>query len=170
MIVCLVWMVFDMKLYLAQHGLALSKEEDPQRALSATGREQVECLARMLGQAGVRVQRVWHSGKPRAEQTASCLARRVMPRGKVEQIAGLAPNDPVTEFIADADVWQEDTLVVGHLPFMSRLASLLLLHDAQTGLVSFTPGSVLCLERIDRDHWVLDWMLRPDLCAPGNVS
>lgn len=154
-----------MKLYLVQHGLALSKEEDPERPLSEAGREEVECMARLLGEAGVRVQRVWHSGKPRALQTAERLARRVMPRGGVEPLAGLGPNDPVEEFIADADVWQEDTLVVGHLPFMARLASLLLLHDAGRELVSFRPGSVLCLERIDHDRWVLAWMLRPELCS-----
>ncbi|HUT40119.1 MAG TPA: phosphohistidine phosphatase SixA [Gammaproteobacteria bacterium] len=159
-----------MKLYLAQHGLALGKDEDPQRPLSETGRQEVECLARMLGAAGVRVQRVWHSGKPRALQTALCLARRVMPRGQVEELAGLGPNDPVAEFIADADVWQEDTLVVGHLPFMARLVSLLLLQDAQAELVVFQPGSVLCLERIDHDRWVLIWMLRPELCSKGSTA
>lgn len=159
-----------MKLYLAQHGLALSKEEDPERPLSEAGRAQVEALARQLGQAGVRVARVWHSGKPRALQTAQCLARRVMPRGRVERLDGLAPNDPVAEFVVDADVWQEDTLVVGHLPFMARLASLLLVQDAGRELVRFTPGSVLCLERLEHDRWQLDWLLRPELCAKDGVS
>lgn len=158
-----------MKLYLAQHGLALSKEEDPERPLSDEGRSQVECLARQLGQAGVRVQRVWHSGKPRALQTAQCLSRRVMPRGRVERLDGLAPNDPVAEFVVDADVWQEDTLVVGHLPFMARLAALLLVQDAERELVRFTPGSVLCLERLDHDRWVMHWLLRPDLCAKAGA-
>ncbi len=159
-----------MKLYLAQHGLALGKEEDPQRPLSAPGRQQVESVARLLGTAGIRVQRVWHSGKTRALQTATCLARRVMPRGKVEQVAGLGPNDPVADFIADADVWQEDTLVVGHLPFMSRLVSLMVLQDPQQELVSFQPGTVVCLERNDHDRWVLAWMLRPELCSTGSAS
>lgn len=159
-----------MKLYLAQHGQALSSEEDPQRPLSEAGREQVECLARQLGSAGVRVQRVWHSGKLRAQQTAEILARRVMPRGRVEPVAGLGPDDPVEEFIADADVWQEDALVVGHLPFMARLTSLLLLRDTGRELVSFRPGSVLCLERLDHDRWVLSWMLRPELCGKGGAA
>jgi phosphohistidine phosphatase len=159
-----------MRLYLAQHGLALSKEEDPERPLGENGRQQVECLAGMLGSVGVRVQRVWHSGKRRAQQTADCLARRVLPRGKIEQVAGLGPNDPVAGFIADADVWQEDILVVGHLPFMSRLVSLLVLGDEQRELVSFRPGSVVCLERIDHDRWVLTWMLRPELCGRGSAS
>lgn len=159
-----------MKLYLAQHGLALSKEEDPQRPLSEAGRLQVECLARLLGTAGIRVQRVWHSGKPRAQQTAECLARRMMPRGRVEQVDGLGPNAPVAEFIADADVWQEDALVVGHLPFMSRLVSLLVLQDEQHELVSFRPGAMVCLERSAHDRWVLAWMLRPELCGAGVAS
>ncbi|MEZ5542701.1 MAG: phosphohistidine phosphatase SixA [Pseudomonadota bacterium] len=159
-----------MKLYLAQHGQALSEAEDPQRPLSEAGRAEVECVARALGAAGVRVQRVWHSGKPRALQTAEILARRVMPRGRVEAVTGLGPNAAVGEFIADADVWQEDVLVVGHLPFMARLVALLLVQDAERELVGFRPGSVLCLARGAHERWVLEWLLRPELCGAAGAS
>jgi hypothetical protein len=29
--------------------------------------------------------------------------------------------------------------------------------------VGFYPGSVVCLERADAGHWVLLWMIRPDI-------
>ena len=151
-----------MKLYLAQHGEALSKEEDPERPLSEQGRRDVQAIAALVAEAGVQVTRVWHSGKRRAEQTAAILAKVMLPGGKAESIGGINPNDPVDEFISDADVWQEDTLVVGHLPFMSRLVSLLLLNDQQRELVRYSPGSVVCLERSAEQEWVLMWIQRPD--------
>ena len=156
-----------MRLLLAQHGHALGKDEDPLRALSDEGKQAVEQVAGQLKAGGVRVARVWHSGKLRAEQTAILLAKHVLPGGKPEQVDGIAPNDPVEEFIADADVWQEDTLVVGHLPFMSRLVSLLLVGDAAHGIVEFSPGTLVCLERTSPDTWRLLWMLRPGLQGSG---
>ena len=152
-----------MRLLLAQHGLAVDKQEDPARPLSEAGVHEVQQVARQLGASGVRVARVWHSGKLRAEQTAQLLAKQVMPRGRPETVDGIAPNDPVEEFAADVDVWQEDTLVVGHLPFMSRLVSLLMSGDSERECVRYLPGSIVCLERVAPEHWVLAWMLRPRL-------
>ena len=150
-----------MRLLLAQHGLALDSEEDPQRPLSKRGRDDVRRAARLLGDAGVEVARAWHSGKLRAEQTAMLLAEHVLPAGKPEVVEGIAPNDPVGEFVEDVDVWQEDTLVVGHLPFMSRLVSVLVTGDPEHACVQFTPGTVVCLERAGSDRWLINWMLPP---------
>jgi phosphohistidine phosphatase len=154
-----------MKLYLVQHGKAVAKDLDPGRPLSKAGEQDVTGIAARLGSAGIQVARIWHSGKLRAARTAEILARALLKGGRIETIKGIGPNDPVAEFASDVDVWDEDTLVVGHLPFMSRLVSLLMLGDAGTELVQFTPGSVVCLERLDADHWVIAWMLGPDLVA-----
>jgi phosphohistidine phosphatase len=152
-----------MRLYLVQHGAALDKQEDPARALSRQGVQEVTRMAKVLGGAGVHVERVWHSGKRRAEQTATILASQLMPEGNIDRVTGIDPLDPVQEFVADADVWLEDTLVVGHLPFLSRTVSLLLCGEPDRELVSYLPGSVVCLERGRAGQWTLLWMLRPGL-------
>lgn len=152
-----------MKLYLVQHGEAVSKQEDPARPLSEQGMQDVQAVAAFLGDAGIKLVRVWHSGKRRAEQTAEILARVVLSGGKAEVIEGISPNDPVGEFATDADVWEEDTLVAGHLPFMSRLVSLLTTGETDAGLVQYQPGSLVCLERVDAEQWVILWMIRPDM-------
>ena len=152
-----------MRLYLVQHGTALTSEVDPARPLSESGREDVQAMAEFLKGAGIRVERVWHSGKPRAEQTALLLAKAVLPRGRIEKVGGIGPNDDVAGFVSDADVWEQDILVVGHLPFLSRLVARLVAGDPEHELVEFIPGSVVCLERCDVDRWILLWMLRPDL-------
>ncbi len=156
-----------MKLYLAQHGEAETSEVDPERPLSGQGREDVQAMAALLASSGVRVERVWHSGKLRAQQTALILAGELLTAGKAEPIDGIRPNDPVEAFVADVDVWEQDTLLVGHLPFMARLVSLLLTGNPQRDVVDYQPGSVACLERRDADAWVLAWMIRPDLLARG---
>ncbi len=153
-----------MKLYLAQHGEAVPKAADAGRPLSGQGSSDVRAIAALLQSAGVRVERVWHSGKLRAEQTARLLASALLPRGRKPQaIEGIGPNAPVAEFSVDADVWEDDTLVVGHLPFMARLVALLTTGDSERDIVAYCPGSVVCLERADAGHWVVLWMIRPDI-------
>jgi phosphohistidine phosphatase len=152
-----------MRLYLVQHGAAVDRQVDPARPLSTQGVQEVTRMAKTLGAAGVRVERIWHSGKRRAEQTATILAKQLLPGGNIDWVTGIDPLDPVQEFVVDADVWLEDTLVVGHLPFLSRMVSLLLCGDADRELVAYLPGSVVCLERSQSGQWSLLWMLRPGL-------
>jgi len=152
-----------MKLYLVQHGAALPGEVDPARPLSESGRKDVQTMANFLKGAGIRVERVWHSGKSRAEQTAHLLAKAVLPRGKIEQVGGIGPHDDVAGFVSDADVWEQNILVVGHLPFLSRLVAWLVTSNPEHEVVGYVPGSVVCLERRDLNRWTVLWMIRPDL-------
>lgn len=154
-----------MKLFLVQHGDAVSKDIDPQRPLSERGQRDVEKIAVLLGQAGICAERVLHSGKPRAQQTALVLAKAVIVGGDCEPITGMAPNDPVDTFAKNLATWTEDTFLVGHLPFMSRLVSLLVVADQEREIVAYQPGSVVCLEQTQSGRWAVSWMVRPDLLA-----
>jgi phosphohistidine phosphatase len=151
-----------MRLYLVQHGEALSADDDPARPLSEAGRRDVAALARFLEASGLGIQRVVHSGKLRAEETAAILAPALAPAAAVESQAGLAPNDSVADFTRRAEDWHEDRLVVGHLPFMDRAVAYLVTGAEAPGVAAFRPGSIVCLERED-DSWRLAWMVRPEL-------
>jgi phosphohistidine phosphatase len=151
-----------MRLYLVQHGEALSADEDPARPLSEAGRRDVASLAKFLEAGELGVAGVVHSGKRRAEETAAILAPALAPTAPIESQAGLAPNDSVTDFARQVEAWHEDHLVVGHLPFMDRAVAYLLTGAENPGIVAFRPGSMVCLERGD-DSWRLAWMVRPDL-------
>jgi phosphohistidine phosphatase len=157
-----------MKLYLVQHGDAVAKEVDPERPLSARGRADVQRTASFLGQAGIRIGRVLHSGKQRAEQTAELLAAAIGAGRELEQISGIDPLDPTDTFAQTVNAWTEDTLVVGHLPFMGKLVSRLIVGDEAVPTVAFLPGAVLCLERGDAETWAIAWMIRPELLAGRN--
>lgn len=152
-----------MKLFLVQHGDALSSETDPERPLSARGQQDVQRIALFLSRAGINIERVVHSGKLRAKQTARIMRDAIPPSGDVETIAGISPKDDVVALAVQLANWDQDTMVVGHLPFMAKLVALLLGGDAGRDMVSYQPGSVVCLERHENNNWLLNYMLRPEL-------
>ena len=157
-----------MRLYLVQHGDAVPEAENPDRPLSAKGRKDVGRIAALLARGGVRVARVLHSGKARARETAVLLAQVLGPGGVVEEAAGgLAPTDSTEPLFAAADGWSRETvdvMVVGHQPFMGRMAAHLVAGSPQVPVVGFQPGSVVCLERASPEApWIIAWMVRPEL-------
>ena len=151
-----------MKLYLVQHGEACSKDIDPERPLSEKGRIDIDNMASFLKHAGIQVQRIIHSGKLRAQQTAEQLATAIAPEIEPETSGLINPNDNPNALDWQSESWDQDTLIVGHLPYMSKLVSHLLIEEDKP-LVAFQPGSVCCLEKINDEKWSLNWMLRPEL-------
>jgi len=152
-----------MKLFLVQHGEAHAKSVDPDRPLTDRGIEDVDRLAGFLDKAGVRIERVIHSGKLRALQTATRLAVVIAPGVKPEASGLLNPNDNPKAFDWQSDSWDRDILIVGHLPFMARLVSHLLIEDENRLITAWQPGSIVCLQREDAGSWRINWMIRPEL-------
>ena len=66
-------------LYLVQHGAAKAEAEDPKRGLTAEGRHDVERMAEFLFTLHLPLDRIEHSGKRRAKETAEILAERLRP-------------------------------------------------------------------------------------------
>lgn len=153
-----------MLLYLLQHGEAVPEAEDPDRPLTATGRADVERLGELLAARKVGISRIVHSGKLRAEASAAIIAGKLPNRPAIEQHDRLLPGDS-PEWLADAvATWTEDTLVVGHQPFMGRCVSRLVLGKEPPVVVDFTPGTIACLARRPATGaWFLNWMLTPAL-------
>ena len=152
-----------MRLYLVQHGEAVPKDQDPERSLTDQGRLDVERLAAFLRGAGVSVSRVLHSGKLRAQQTAGLLAQAIAGGAELEASDIINPLDPPEPFAKKIGNWNADTLVTGHLPFMSKLVALLITGDPEKTVASYQPGSVVCIERGEDGKWTVAWMLRPEL-------
>jgi len=149
-----------MRLYLVQHGEATSKETDPNRPLTKRGKEGVSRMAKFLKKKGIRVIATWHSEKLRAIQTAQILGKAVSV--EIVKQEGLAPNDPVDKWLEELNTRVKDVMMVGHLPFLERLASLLLVGNESSQLIAFRPGGVVCLER-EEGKWSLVWMMSPEL-------
>jgi phosphohistidine phosphatase len=152
-----------MKLYLVQHGEACAKEIDPDRPLTDQGKADIERLAAFLKRAGIQAERVIQSGKLRAAQTAERLANAVAPGVDLESSGIINPNDNPKAFDWQSDSWDRDTLVVGHLPFMAKLVSHLVIEDENRLITAWQPGSIVCLQRENGAHWRINWMIRPEL-------
>ena len=84
-----------MQLYLVQHGASKSESDDPLRGLTDEGRQTVEQMAILLSSLGLALDRIEHSEKLRARQTAEIMAERLRPHQGTKQVGGLGPNDYV---------------------------------------------------------------------------
>ena len=150
-----------MKLYLMQHGEAKSEEEDPERRLADKGKEEVDAVATRLEKAGISPALIIHSGKVRARETAEIAGKRLNPEEGVRESENLKPMDDPKAIKEIIEKREKDLMVVGHLPHLSKLCSLLLAGDEEKELVQFRMGGVVCLER--KEGWRLRWFIVPEL-------
>ncbi len=152
-----------MKLYLVQHAKAASKDVDPQRPLTEEGRRDIQKVAAFIKPLNLSVDYLWHSGKKRAQQTSEILADVVEVNKEMAAHDGLAPNDDVSKLKDEIISDQNDIMIVGHLPFLNKLASLLFTGSKSSNTVAFRNGGIVCLDYSDGNQWQLDWMIIPEL-------
>ena len=130
-----------MLVYLVRHGEAVSENKDPARPLTERGRLEVEKTAKALLAEGAKVDEIWHSTKLRAKQTAQIISR-ILNVAVVIEKDGLKPNDlvsPIADLIVESD---KTILIAGHLPFLSKLMSLMRTGDEEREEVGFKTGGV----------------------------
>lgn len=148
-----------MYLYLVRHGEA--NPDDPLKPLSEHGRRDAERIAEYL--SSLEVHSIFHSTKLRAAQTAEVFTEYIEPEEGPTETDSLAPMDDPKTWADRLDSVVDPTMLVGHLPYMSRLASLLLTGDPGRAAFEFGAASVLCLRRHDDGSWAVRWMLGPEM-------
>lgn len=146
-----------------QHGEAASADVDPQRPLTPAGRRSVEAVSAHVAACGLHVERVVHSGKLRAEQSAVILAAAV-GCATVDQVEGLSPNADVRAAAAALidPARAGSVAIVGHLPFLDRLASLLVTGDPGAHVVAFRNGGLVTLVPAESGY-SLAWAITPEV-------
>lgn len=128
-----------MVICLVHHADALGPQVDAQRPLSTPGQAQAVRVAEAIRGHGFKPDAIWHSGKLRARQTAEACWRIVNPLADFKMVRGLRPEDSAG-IIRDALLGEtRDLLLVGHMPHLPALLSLLVgtpegfpLHGAVT--------------------------------------
>jgi phosphohistidine phosphatase len=55
-------------------------------------------------------------------------------------------------------------MLVGHLPFMERLAGRMLTGEADQPVIGFTNAGIVCLEKHD-ERWQARWIITPEMAA-----
>ncbi len=151
-----------MKLYLVQHAKAASKDIDPDRSLTEEGLQDIQKVAAFIKPLDLSVDYLWHSGKKRAQQTAEFLAEAIKINKEHSAYGGLAPNDDVKAVENEVMSLKQDIMIVGHLPFLSKLASLLLAGCESSDTVVFRNAGIVCLNYTD-NKWHLDWIIIPEI-------
>jgi phosphohistidine phosphatase len=153
-----------MTLFLVQHGEAKSESEDPERSLTEQGAKIVGRMAEWAARMGIKVDQIRHSGKRRAEQTATIFGKLVNPPDGVIAVKGLNPNDEVTRVVSSLHGDQESIMLVGHLPHLSRLVGMLVTGNPDNVVVRFRNAGIVCLSQ-QEEKWAIDWVMQPDMLA-----
>ena len=151
-----------MTLYLVRHGEAEDGADDAARPLTRDGRKEVKATARVGRDAGVEPARILHSGRRRALETAEVWVETLKSSVAVEEYPGLHPMSDPREAAAFLEMTDESVMIVGHLPYLSRLASLLVTGDPDKEVVALPTGAVAALTQED-GAWRFRWLLTPKL-------
>jgi phosphohistidine phosphatase len=150
-----------MALFLVQHGKSLPKDKDPDQGLSREGFAETQSMAQLAAENNIQIERIIHSGKKRALQTAEIFMKALEPVAGISKGPGLAPVDDVTSFAITLNS-DENVMVVGHLPFMERLVSYLVAGSVDSPVIKFQNSSIVCLDKeIETEHWFIRWVQFP---------
>jgi phosphohistidine phosphatase len=162
-------------IYLIQHAESVPEKEDPARPLSDEGKSTMEKVAAFAARLKIKPDFIFHSEKLRAQQTAEILARHLGVTDRLRERQELGPLDPV----APVAQWlKEQTAkglvglaIVGHLPFLDRLASLLITDNESFGVVSFQNGAIVKLvPRPDRARYMVQLVITKQLAEQAQTS
>jgi phosphohistidine phosphatase len=157
-----------MEIFLMRHGHATDHaNDDGTRPLSKEGEREGMRAGEFLRKVDKVPNIVLHSPFTRARLTAECVAIAAGMNGKaLQQHDGLEPEDDASAFFenflsefTDAD---SKVLIVGHEPFMSTLAQLLLTRNKAWLSLKFDRGALLGAENpnpSNRKQWQLCFYL-----------
>jgi phosphohistidine phosphatase len=148
-----------MELYLVRHGEADPNVPDSGGGapLTETGLAQVRRAASFAARLGVRVAEIRHSDRLRAIVTAQEFERALGCPAR--QLPGLGPDDDINPLRREAAGLQQNVMVVGHLPYLGRIAGALLAQDESMPVVVFHPASLIRLDRRDDARWSLQLVM-----------
>ena len=147
-------------IYLMRHGESSKDSGSLESTLTDKGIEQVSQMGEKLKENGIKVEKVYHSGLMRAEETASIVREIAFPHISEFDLAtekGIAPQ-------ADPELWKkkwedktflnEPSLFISHLPFLPKLVDVLL-KDIDD--YSFSHSSIMCIEQDEENNWEKKW-------------
>jgi len=136
-----------MQLYLMQHGLSLSKDQDPEQGLSPQGVSQVMDSAEAVKRMGLTFDLVVASTKKRSQETARIVAEAVgYPEDDIvvtDRVKAMTPPEDTIGFL-EIHKGKERVFIAGHLPSLSELSSYLM--GCKPNAVRFMNAGLVKLE------------------------
>jgi phosphohistidine phosphatase len=138
-------------LYLIRHAKAAEQgrnyPDDSQRPLIAKGFKQAQTLTNVFKTLGVKFDKVYSSPYTRAAQTAEPLLACLKKKGSIVYLETLTNHD-YSKLLEDISKLQDaDTAIalVGHEPYLSKLASYLLSRETHAVKTNFKKSAFMVL-------------------------
>lgn len=152
-----------MLLYLIRHADAVDAVPDAARALSPHGRHQVALLAEFLRRTrAFQPVEFWHSPLVRARETAQRLTHELGVAIPLREVGHITPDDDPRALVETLAALSHPVALVGHEPYLSALASLLVAGATHPVVFAMKKGATLALER-GGARWTVRWHVEPEL-------
>lgn len=155
-----------MHLYLIRHGEAMAAGTDVDRALTAQGCEEAKTIATRLKGRIKKVDRLIYSTRRRARETALIIGDILDCKGLCKEHMGLGPDDPIqpmaNEILEASVTTPSDStwIVVGHLPYVHKLADSLV-ASRQLSMLTFPTGCAAYFTSESHGSWAFEEMIIP---------
>ena len=150
-----------MKLILVCHGENVPEEVNPEKPLSEKGISDIEKIGELLKKENNFADEIYYSGKKRAEETSQILAKHILKGNRISNEEGLSPEDDIKPWADKIGNFETDVMLVGHLPFMEKLASLLIDNDENKKIIDFHQGTAAVLIKNAEGKWIVENVLQP---------
>ncbi|MCK9224168.1 MAG: histidine phosphatase family protein [Candidatus Muirbacterium halophilum] len=148
-----------MKLYLVQHGVYI-ENENGDKVLSDNGRiETTKAALHSSEFYNIDVDKIYTSTKTRAIQTAEIIGKVLGDNIEIVIDETLSPDSNTTPWKRMIEDSNDNIMVVGHLPFLAKLLSIILVTDIDTDILTFKNSCIVCLERTKKG-WIIDWVIK----------
>jgi phosphohistidine phosphatase len=159
-----------MNLYILRHGVAVAKDDpafasDSERPLTKKGIKKFRKAARGIERLGISFDAILSSPLVRARQTADIVAAILGQESLVEEIPALAPDSSPEQLLSELSSVEdkEHVLLVGHEPFLGKLAAFLLSGKNDSDLlIPLRKGGICRIEinavpptQAGEMHWLL---------------
>jgi phosphohistidine phosphatase len=160
-----------MDLYLLRHGIAIERgtpgyEDDADRPLTEDGEKKVHRAARGMRALDLNIDLILSSPYLRCRQTTNIVASELQAGDKVRFSGALAPEGTPQDLIEEINREHsacDSLMLVGHEPYLSQFAGVLVSGSWQLGLTMKKGG--LCRLTTDTLRYtrcaVLEWLLTP---------
>ena len=146
---------------LMRHAEPVSSMEDSARPLSVQGRRQAELMASWIALSDAGIVEVRSSDRLRARQTAEALGRRLdLSPGRIREWKALAPDADPSVAASDLESDPRNVVLVGHLPHVERLASVLLAGDPVAFRMQLGHAAAVVVVR-EGERWTLRTVIAP---------
>ncbi|MGZ3695112.1 MAG: phosphohistidine phosphatase SixA [Bdellovibrionota bacterium] len=138
------------EIYLVRHGAAENfgpDGRDETRQLTGEGRKKTAKMAEALRERVKDLGIIYHSPLVRAVQTAEIMGQE-FAEAPLKEISYLTPYDApekVLPLLVESEHYRY-VMIVGHQPYMSGLASLLLTGNAEPAIMEFKKSGIAGIE------------------------